>query len=96
MMTAYRLGVDIVKLFPAGALGPRYLKDVRGPLNNAAVMPVGGITLDNLAEFVQAGAYAFGIGGELVDKKAIAQGNYAAITEKAKAFIDAFQKAKSK
>lgn len=96
MLAAYRLGVDIVKLFPAGALGARYLKDVRGPLNNAAIMPVGGINLENLAEFVQAGAYAFGVGGELVDKKAIAEGNFAAITEKAKAFIDLFHKAKGK
>lgn len=96
MLTAFRLGVDIVKLFPAGALGARYLKDIRGPLNNAAVMPVGGITLENLAEFVQAGAFAFGIGGELVDKKAISDGNYAVITEKAKAFIDTFHQAKAK
>lgn len=94
MLAAYRLGVDIVKLFPAGALGPRYLKDIRGPLNNAAIMPVGGITLDNLAEFVQAGATAFGIGGELVDKKAIAAGNFSVLTEKAKAFIGAFRQAK--
>lgn len=96
MLTAFRLGVDIVKLFPAGALGARYLKDVRGPLNNAAVMPVGGITLDNLTEFVHAGAFAFGIGGELVDKKAIASGNYAVLTDKAKAFIETFQQAKAK
>ena len=96
MLAAFRLGVDVVKLFPAGALGARYLKDVRGPLNNAAVMPVGGITLDNLAEFVQAGAFAFGIGGELVDKKAVAAGDYQKITEKAKQFIAAFKQAKAK
>jgi 2-dehydro-3-deoxyphosphogluconate aldolase/(4S)-4-hydroxy-2-oxoglutarate aldolase len=96
MLAAFRLGVDVVKLFPAGALGARYLKDIRGPLNNAAVMPVGGINLDNITEFIQAGAFAFGIGGELVDKKAVADGNYAVITEKAKAYIDAFRQAKSK
>lgn len=95
ILSAYRLGVDIVKLFPAGALGARYLKDLRGPLQQAAIMPVGGVTLDNLAEFVQAGAYAFGIGSELVDKQAIAQGRYSVISEKAQAFIAAFRKAKA-
>ena len=61
-----------------------------------AIMPVGGITLDNMAEFVDAGAFAFGIGGELVDKKAIAEGKYSVITEKAKAFIATFRHAKGK
>ncbi len=95
IMEAYRLGVDIVKLFPAGALGARYLKDVRAPLSHAAIMPVGGITLDNLPEFVKAGAFAFGIGGELVDKKALAEGNYSAITAKAQAFIRTFAAAQN-
>ena len=95
-MEAYRFGVDVVKLFPAGSLGPRYLKDLRGPLNNAAIMPVGGINLDNLAEFVQAGAFAFGVGSELIDKKAITDGNYAVITQKAIALIAAFQQAKGR
>jgi len=93
IVEAYRLGVDIVKLFPAGALGARYLKDVRGPLNHVAIMPVGGITLENIPEFVKAGAFAFGIGGELVDKQALTEGNFAAITAKARAFIGAFRQA---
>ena len=95
IMTAYRLGVDIVKLFPAGALGAKYLKDLRGPLNQAAIIPVGGVNLGNIAEFVQAGAFGFGIGSELVDKKAVAEGDYATITEKAKAFIDAVRRARA-
>ncbi|MDU4959178.1 MAG: bifunctional 4-hydroxy-2-oxoglutarate aldolase/2-dehydro-3-deoxy-phosphogluconate aldolase [Sporomusaceae bacterium] len=95
MLAAYRLGVDIVKLFPAGALGARYLKELRGPLQQAAVMPVGGITLQNLPEFVHAGAFAFGVGGELVDKQAAARGDYAAIRDKAQAFIAAFRQAKN-
>ena len=90
MMDAYRMGVDIVKLFPAGALGSRYLKDLRGPLNNAAVIPVGGINLDNMADFAKAGAFAFGIGSELIDKNAIASGNFSVITQKAKAYIETF------
>lgn len=93
-VTAYRMGVDIIKLFPAGTLGPRYVKDILGPLNHALIMPVGGITLTNLPEFMKAGAFAFGVGSELVDKTAIAAGNFTAITEKARLFIDAFKRAK--
>ena len=93
IMDAYRMGVDVVKLFPAGALGARYLKDLRGPLSNAAIIPVGGINLENLSEFVQAGAFAFGIGSELIDKKAIAGGDFSIITQKAKAYIETFARA---
>ena len=88
ILGAYRLGVDIVKLFPSGALGARYLKELRGPLNQAVIMPVGGINLSNIGDFIQAGAAAFGIGGELIDQQAIAGGNYSLITEKAKRFIE--------
>ena len=95
IVQAARLGVDIVKLFPAGALGPKYLKDVRGPLNNIAIMPVGGINLNNINEFVKAGAYAFGVGGELVDKAAIEAKEYEVLTEKAKAFITTYRQAKN-
>lgn len=94
ILSAYRLGVDLVKLFPAGALGVNYLKNLLGPLNNAAIIPVGGITLDNIGAFTKAGAFAFGVGGELIDKKAILEGNYAVIEEKAKGFIDTFRQAK--
>lgn len=94
IIQAHRLGVDLVKLFPAGALGSRYLKEIRGPLGNAAILPVGGINLGNIKEFAQAGAYAAGIGSELVDKKAIAEGNYNVLTQNAKDFIAAFQEGK--
>ena len=93
---AYRMGVDIIKLFPAGTLGPRYLKDILAPLNHMLIMPVGGINLTNLPEFLAAGAFAFGVGGELVDKKAIGEGNFAAITEKARLFISAFRNVKTR
>lgn len=94
IVQAARLGVDVVKLFPAGALGPKYLKDVRGPINNIAIMPVGGINTGNIPEFVKAGAFAFGVGGELVDKAAIEAKEYNVLTEKAKAFIRTYQQAK--
>lgn len=90
IMQAHRLGVDLVKLFPAGALGVRYLKEIRGPLDGTSIIPVGGVNLANIADFAQAGAFAVGVGGELVDKNAIAEENYAVITDKAKSFIRTF------
>lgn len=87
VMSAYRLGVDVVKLFPAGPLGAAYVKNLRGPFHNLAIIAVGGINLANIGGFVEAGAVAFGIGGELIDKQALATGNYAAITEKAQKFM---------
>lgn len=94
IIQAHRLGVDVVKLFPAGALGVRYLREILGPLNGTSIIPVGGVNLDNVADFAQAGAFAVGVGGELVDKNAIAEGNYSAIKEKAKKFIWAFLNSK--
>ena len=90
MTQAHRLGIDLLKLFPAGALGAQYLKEIRGPLHDAQIIPVGGITLGNVKEFAQNGAFAVGIGGELVDKTAIASGRYDDLTRKASAFMAAF------
>ena len=93
-MQAKRLGVDLVKLFPAGALGVRYLKEIQGPFNDISIIPVGGIDLENVTDFLRAGAFAVGIGGDLVDKNSITRGNYSAITEKAKSFIKIFHAVK--
>lgn len=91
MVQAYKLGCEVLKFFPAGALGPKYLKDVLGPLNHMKFMPVGGISLQNIPEFIKAGAHSFGVGGELVDKQAIADDNYELITQKAQQFIKVFK-----
>lgn len=91
MVQAQRLGVDLMKIFPAGALGVRYIKEIRGPLNTAQVMPVGGVTLNNITEFAQAGAFAAGVGGELVDKAAVESKQFNVLTQKAAAFIQAFK-----
>ena len=95
IIQAHRLGVDIVKLFPAGALGSRYLKEILGPLTDTAIIPVGGINLENSKDFAEAGAYAVGVGGELVDKKAINEEKYDVLTQNAKRFIATFQEGKS-
>lgn len=91
IITAWEAGAQIVKVFPAGSVGPRYLKELRGPLPQVEVMPVGGVTLDNAAEFIKAGAAALGIGSELVDRKAVETGQFDLLTEKACRFIEAVQ-----
>jgi 2-dehydro-3-deoxyphosphogluconate aldolase/(4S)-4-hydroxy-2-oxoglutarate aldolase len=91
IMTAWEMGAQVVKIFPAGSVGPRYIKELKGPLPQIEMMPVGGVNLDNAAEFIRAGAVALGVGGELVDRKAVEKGHYKELTEKAKLFIAAVE-----
>ena len=89
ILSAWEAGADIVKVFPATALGPSYFKDVRGPLPQVRLMPTGGVSLANAGEWIKAGAVAIGVGTALVDGKAVAAGDYAAITASAGAFVEA-------
>lgn len=91
IISAWEAGAQVVKIFPAGSLGPRYIKELRGPLPQVEMMPVGGVTVDNAAEFIKAGASALGIGGELVDRAAVEAGRFELLTEKARRFIEAVQ-----
>ena len=91
ILAAWEMGSQVVKIFPAGSVGPRYIKELCGPLPQIDMMPVGGVNLDNAAEFIKAGAVALGVGGELVDKKAVELGHYEVLTEKARRFIEAVQ-----
>lgn len=91
IVSAWEAGAQVVKVFPAGSLGPRYIKELRGPLPQVEMMPVGGVTVDNAAEFIKAGASALGIGGELVDRAAVEAGRFELLTEKAHRFIEAVQ-----
>lgn len=85
ILQAWELGADMVKVFPAGVLGPRYLKDILAPLPQLRLIPTGGITLENAGEYIRAGAVAVGIGGDLLDARAIAEGNWHVLTERARA-----------
>jgi len=76
ILNAWDGGADVVKVFPATALGPGYIKDVRAPLPQVKLMPTGGVTLDNAGDWIRAGAVAVGVGTSLLDSKAIAAGNY--------------------
>ncbi len=79
ILEAWDAGADVVKVFPATALGPTFLKDVRGPLPQVKLMPTGGVTLDNAGDWIRAGAVAVGVGTALLDTAAIAAGNYAVL-----------------
>ena len=91
ILQACRLGVDLLKLFPANSLGIDYLKEIQGPLDNLALIPVGGITLENTASFAQAGAFAVGVGSALTNKQWVKDGEWGKITRQAEAFIRAFR-----
>ncbi|MCL5076203.1 MAG: bifunctional 4-hydroxy-2-oxoglutarate aldolase/2-dehydro-3-deoxy-phosphogluconate aldolase [Chloroflexi bacterium] len=94
ILTAWELGADLVKVFPAGALGPQYLRDILAPLPQVRLLPTGGVSLDNAGEFIKAGAVAVAVGGNLVDKRTVAEGNFALLTERARAFVVAVQEAR--
>lgn len=91
VVTAWTAGADIVKLFPGEFLGPKYIKALRAPLPDVRLMPTGGVSADNAADWLAAGATALGAGGSLVDKNALKTGQFEIITEKAREFIRAIQ-----
>ena len=87
---AKRLGADFVKVFPVNYLGSRYIKDLKAPLSNVKLLAVGGITADNLCEYLDAGASGVGIGSGVVNKVKIAENDWASITEFAKKYTEKF------
>ena len=87
ILAAWEAGADVVKVFPATALGPGFFKDVRGPLPQVKLMPTGGVSLDNAGDWIAAGAVAVGVGTALLDAKAIAAGDYGVITANAKRIV---------
>lgn len=89
MLTAWEAGADMVKVFPADSLGPGYIKAVLAPLPQLRLVPTGGVSADNAAQYLKAGATALGVGGKLVDKAAVARGDWAAITAEAERLVAA-------
>jgi 2-dehydro-3-deoxyphosphogluconate aldolase/(4S)-4-hydroxy-2-oxoglutarate aldolase len=87
-------GADVVKVFPGESLGPTFIKAVRGPLPQACLMPTGGVSLDNVGDWIRAGAIAVGVGGQLTAPAKT--GNFEAVTRDAKRFIDAVREARNK
>jgi 2-dehydro-3-deoxyphosphogluconate aldolase / (4S)-4-hydroxy-2-oxoglutarate aldolase len=94
IVAAYQAGADLIKIFPGSSLGVQYIKELQGPLGHIPMMPTGGVTVDNVGTFIRSGAVAVGVGGSLVDNKAIAEERYDMLTEKALLFQKAIQEAK--
>jgi 2-dehydro-3-deoxyphosphogluconate aldolase/(4S)-4-hydroxy-2-oxoglutarate aldolase len=88
IVRAYEAGAPAVKVFPMGSLGVNYLKEIRAPLNHIPMIATGGVDLHNIHDFLNAGAIAVGLGGNLVDKKLVQAGDFAAIELRARAFVD--------
>ena len=82
-------GADVVKVFPASAMGgAKYLTALKGPLPQVDLIPTGGVSLATAAEFLAAGAFALGVGSDLVDAKAMAEGKPEKVTNMAKAYLE--------
>lgn len=96
IVSAWSAGADFVKVFPAGALGgASYIKSLKAPLPQIEVVPTGGVSLKNAAEFIKAGAAAIGVGADLVDVNALLNGLDSEITERARQFVSIVQEARS-
>lgn len=96
ILTAWEAGADIVKVFPADVGGPPYLKAVHGPLPHVRLLPTGGVNLDTLPEFVNAGACAVGLGTSLVEKSALERRDMNRIREQAAAFVAKMKQIRTK
>src|SRR5262249_47031377 len=92
IVEAMECGADIVKVFPGEMLGPAFVKAVRGPLPQAALMPTGGVTLENAKAWLDAGCVALGVGGNLT--AGAKTGDYASIIRRARRFIEIIQEAR--
>jgi 2-dehydro-3-deoxyphosphogluconate aldolase / (4S)-4-hydroxy-2-oxoglutarate aldolase len=88
ILTAWEAGADVVKVFPASSLGgAKYLKSIKAPLPQVELVPTGGVSLATAAEFLEAGAFALGVGADLVNPKAIREGHPETITENARKYL---------
>jgi len=92
VLTAWQEGADVVKVFPSDFTGPGYLKALHGPLPQVRLMPTGGVNLQTAADFLRAGACALGVGGALVEAKAVAAGDMARIESLARQYVEIVKK----
>src|SRR5437588_3170442 len=86
ILTAWEAGADIVKVFPADVVGPAFFKAIKGPLPQIRMMPTGGVDLDTALDFLKAGACCLGVGGQLVEPKAVAERNFDRIRDLARQY----------
>jgi len=95
ILKAWEMGADIVKVFPVGNLGgAKYIRAIKAPLPQILLSPTGGVNLENAGEFIKAGASVISVGSSLVDKKAVSEGRFEVLTEKAKQFLEEVKRAR--
>lgn len=87
IVAAWDAGADLIKVFPASLGGPGYIREVLAPLPHLRLVPTGGVTADDVVEFLKAGALAVGVGSALVDKMVVAASDWSALTERARRFV---------
>ncbi len=96
VVTAWQAGADIVKVFPCNAVGgASYIKALKAPLPQIELVPTGGVSLATAADFLKAGAYALGVGADLVDTKALRQGQDQVITDRARQYVQIVNEVRS-
>src|SRR6202046_1587430 len=96
VLTAWEAGADVVKVFPANAMGgPKYIKALKGPLPHIEMIPTGGVNLETAGEFLKAGACAVAVGGELVDAKLIKENRYDRMEELAREYLRVIEKTRA-
>jgi 2-dehydro-3-deoxyphosphogluconate aldolase/(4S)-4-hydroxy-2-oxoglutarate aldolase len=94
ILTAWRAGADIVKIFPATSLGPRYIKDLHGPFPELRLMPTGGVSLGNVGQWIKDGAFAVGVGTDLLDRGLVEKEDYDGLEARARRFVEAISAAR--
>ncbi len=95
ILAAWEAGADIVKVFPADVVGPAFIKALRGPLPQVRLMPTGGVDLNTAAAFLKAGACCLGIGGQLVEPRAVAERNFDRIRDLARQYVAIVQRVRT-
>jgi 2-dehydro-3-deoxyphosphogluconate aldolase/(4S)-4-hydroxy-2-oxoglutarate aldolase len=93
-LTAHEAGADFIKIFPADGLGPNYIKALKAPLPQLEVIPTGGVDVSTAGDFIRAGCAAVAAGGSLVSKEVLKTGDWAKLTETARAFVQAVAQAR--
>jgi len=94
MLAAHNAGADLIKLFPAEVGGPAMLRAIRAPLPQLRIVPVGGVSLDNAAEYIRSGAAALGVGSALINQALLDAGDLSELARRAAAFVAAVRTAR--
>jgi 2-dehydro-3-deoxyphosphogluconate aldolase / (4S)-4-hydroxy-2-oxoglutarate aldolase len=96
VVTAWEAGADVVKVFPASAVGgAKYIKALKGPFPQIEMIPTGGVNLDTAADFLKAGACAIAVGGELVDPATIKEGKFEVFEQRARQYLEIVQRTRA-